>query len=72
MPRPCDTAQSGHAEAQKRQSLAVYRMVFGQSRQDEPRYLMNRVGPDNLLQLVDSLRIDLSPRTLFVPVAVES
>ncbi len=41
-------------------SLAVYRMVFGQSRQEDlAAFLMNRLSKEDM----DKLRIDLSPRT---------
>jgi len=39
-------------------SLAVYRMVFGQSRQEDlAAFLMSRLGKEDM----DKLRIDLSP-----------
>ena len=45
-------------------SLAVYRMVFGQSRQEDlAAFLMSRLGKDDM----DKLRIDLSPpRRIYV------
>lgn len=44
-----------------RASLAVYRMVFGQPRQEDlVAYLLDRVSPDSLASLMDELRIDLS------------
>ncbi len=54
-------------EALKR-SLAVYRMVFGQPRQDDlVAFLLECVGPEKLKEIEPLLRIDLSP-----PVALES
>ena len=45
-----------------RRSLAVYRLVFGQPRQEDlVEYLLRRVPKDQLDQLVESLRINLSP-----------
>ena len=48
-------------EALKR-SLAVYRMVFGQPRQDDlMTFLLERCSPETLREVEPSLRIDLSP-----------
>ena len=48
-------------EALKR-SLAVYRMVFGQPRQDDlMAYLLDQLGEDRLNELVSVLQVDLSP-----------
>jgi hypothetical protein len=45
-----------------RRSLAVYRMVFGQPRQDDLlAYLVERIGPKRLEQYRQLLQIDLSP-----------
>lgn len=45
-----------------RRSLAVYRMVFGQPRQDDlTAYLLDRFGADDLEELEPLLRIDLAP-----------
>lgn len=45
-----------------RQSLAVYRMAFGQSRQDDlVSYLQRYLTPDQIESAVNELRIDLSP-----------
>jgi Helicase conserved C-terminal domain len=45
-----------------RKSLAVYRMVFGQPRQEDlVAYLLERVPPGELEALMDELRIDLAP-----------
>jgi hypothetical protein len=45
-----------------RRSLAVYRMVFGQPRQEELlAYLLERLGPERAQECLDKLRIDLSP-----------
>ena len=50
-------------EALKR-SLAVYRMVFGQPRQDDlMAFLLARCGPEALAEVGPLLRIDLSPRS---------
>lgn len=46
-----------------RKSLAVYRLAFGQPRQEDlMAILQDRVPPDRLEELVHELRIDLSPR----------
>ena len=51
-----------HLESLKR-SLAVYRMVFGQPRQDDlMAYLLDRLGEESLSGLAPSLQIDLSPK----------
>lgn len=45
-----------------KRSLAVYRMVFGQPRQDDlMAYLLERLGEAPLRDLVPLLQIDLSP-----------
>ena len=45
-----------------RRSLAVYRMVFGQPRQDDLlAYLLEKLGPEQLEHYRTLLRIDLSP-----------
>jgi hypothetical protein len=45
-----------------RRTLAVYRMVFGQPRQDELLdYLLRQMGRDEALGYLSDLRIDLSP-----------
>jgi hypothetical protein len=45
-----------------RTSLALYRMVFGQPRQDDLlHYLMTRMPERDLPQLLELLRIDLTP-----------
>ncbi len=45
-----------------RKALAVYRMVFGQARQEElVSYLANRVSPEQLASLLQELRVDLTP-----------
>ena len=49
-------------EALKR-SLVVYRMVFGQPRQDDlMAFLIERLSPERLAAIEPKLRIDLSPR----------
>jgi hypothetical protein len=46
-----------------RRSLAVYRMVFGQPRQDDlMAYLLARVGEEELERLRGLLQIDLAPK----------
>jgi hypothetical protein len=45
-----------------RRSLAIYRMVFGQPRQDDlMAYLLERLSPEQLRELAPQLHIDLSP-----------
>lgn len=45
-----------------RQSLAVYRMVFGQPRQEELiEYLLKHVPEDRIDRLINDLRVDLAP-----------
>ncbi|HKQ50441.1 MAG TPA: helicase-related protein [Phycisphaerae bacterium] len=45
-----------------RSALAIYRMVFGQPRQDElVKYLQTRLPPEVVEQCVRELRIDLEP-----------
>ena len=45
-----------------RRSLAVYRMVFGQPRQDDlVDYLVRHVDPKRLAKVSEELRIDLTP-----------
>ena len=49
--------------ARLRRSLAAYRLVFGQPRQEDlADYLRDRVTPEDLEHLVQHLRIDLTPR----------
>ena len=46
-----------------KRSLAVYRMVFGQPRQDDLiTFLLEQCQPELLSEIAPSLRIDLSPR----------
>jgi hypothetical protein len=46
-----------------RNSLAIYRMVFGQPRQDDLlEYLQDKIPADNLAEYMERLRIDLSPK----------
>jgi hypothetical protein len=48
---------------QLRRSLAAYRLVFGQPRQEDlVAYLEEMMSPEELGQIVDQLRIDLTPR----------
>jgi hypothetical protein len=45
-----------------RRSLAVYRMVFGQPRQEDlVRYLLNTVPEEEVGRVSEQLRVDLSP-----------
>jgi hypothetical protein len=45
-----------------RRSLAVYRMVFGQPRQEELiDYLQRHLSEDEIAEMVDRVRIDLAP-----------
>lgn len=47
-----------------RKSLAAYRMVFGQARQEDlVAYLLEHVGPERVEGLSGELRIDLSPQS---------
>ena len=64
-PRSSPAAQPGQrAAGALRKSLAVYRMVFGQARQEELlAYLLDRVPDADRLRLAEDLRIDLSPPT---------
>ncbi len=49
--------------ARLRRSLAVYRLAFGQSRQEDlVAYLSGRLSADEIASVSDKLRIDLSPR----------
>jgi hypothetical protein len=46
-----------------RNSLALYRMVFGQPRQDDLiEFLSKQLGPKAVAESLDLLRIDLSPK----------
>jgi Helicase conserved C-terminal domain len=48
-----------------RRSLAIYRMIFGQPRQEDLiAYLLEHFGPDEVERLTTELRIDLSPPRL--------
>ena len=45
-----------------RKSLAVYRMVFGQPRQDDlVEYLLTHLTPDQVAARVDAVQINLQP-----------
>ena len=45
-----------------RRSLAIYRMVFGQSRQEDLiTYLLANIPEDERTEIVAELQIDLSP-----------
>lgn len=45
-----------------RKSLAVYRMAFGQSRQEDlVAFLLDRIGSDDLERASSDIRLDLSP-----------
>lgn len=48
---------------QMRRSLAAYRLVFGQPRQEDMlAYLGGRMSPEQVATLAEQLRIDLTPR----------
>lgn len=48
-----------------RRSLAVYRMVFGQARQEDlVKYLLSRFDKDTVSELVQTLSVDLQPPPL--------
>jgi hypothetical protein len=50
-----------------RRSLAVYRMAFGQSRQEDlVAYLLDRFSEGEVAELLDKLKIDLQPRLVDV------
>jgi hypothetical protein len=45
-----------------KRALVVYRMVFGQSRQEDlTRYLLNHVSPSDINRIADEMRITLEP-----------
>ena len=47
-----------------RRSLVVYRMIFGQPRQEDLlAYLLTRFSRDKLAAITEDLRVDLSPRS---------
>lgn len=47
---------------QMRRSLAAYRLVFGQPRQEDMlAYLGDRLSPDEVVELAEKLRIDVTP-----------
>jgi hypothetical protein len=51
-----------------RKSLAAYRMVFGQPRQDDlVTFLLQQLNRDRLSAAIDGLTIDLAPRPLSSP-----
>lgn len=53
-----------------RSALALYRMVFGQPRQDElVKFLQSRLSGPALAQVVSELRIDLEPPRVALPPA---
>lgn len=55
------SSESDHLPA-LRNSLAVYRMVFGQPRQDDlVEFLLQRVSPEWLVSQMDQLQINLTP-----------
>ena len=48
-------------------ALAIYRMVFGQPRQDDLlEYLMQRLTPEKLAAAMECVRIDLTPPAMAV------
>ena len=51
-----------------RRSLAIYRMVFGQSRQEDLiAYLLAKLPDEQQTKIVAELQIDLSPANLDQP-----
>ena len=45
-----------------RNALAIYRLAFGQARQEDViDHLLRRLGPDRAADLAGKLRIDLRP-----------
>jgi len=55
-------SRDSHKHERLRKSLAAYRMVFGQARQEDlVAYLLEHVGADYVDTLSGQLRIDLSP-----------
>lgn len=49
-------------EDELRRALVLYRMAFGQNRQEDiVRFLRDKVGEDRVLQLVDACRLSLAP-----------
>ena len=64
LPLSRDTAQLSDLK----RSLAVYRMVFGQPRQDDlMTFLQERCSPETLRDIEPLLRIDLSPKPEALP-----
>jgi hypothetical protein len=56
-----------------RAALALYRMVFGQPRQDElVKFLRSRLSGSALAHVVNELRIDLEPPRVALPIMVPS
>lgn len=50
-----------------RRSLAVYRMVFGQPRQEDLiQFLLEQYDEDTVKRVVDELRMDLSPKSVSI------
>lgn len=51
-----------------KRSLVLYRMVFGQNRQEDlVRYLLSRFSPEEAQNIAEMCRIDLSPRPETIP-----
>ena len=54
-----------------RRSLAVYRMVFGQSRQEDLiRFLLTEIPEADLKEIIAELRVDLRPPKVGLPSAL--
>ncbi|MBD3885398.1 hypothetical protein IFO70_27110 [Phormidium tenue FACHB-886] len=61
-------SQDGERLTALRRSLAAYRLVFGQSRQEDLlAYLLDRLSEDEVEQVVRSLQIDLEPKHSLAP-----
>ena len=60
---PLSQDEQRYGDLQK--SLAAYRMVFGQPRQEDLlTYLVDRVSPERLGKLKPLLQIDLRPKSI--------
>jgi hypothetical protein len=60
-------------ERSLRQSVVIYRMVFGQNRQEDlVEYLLSRHSPDEVERFVDLCRIDLAPPSAISEAVVQT
>ena len=58
-------------QATLRRALVLYRMVFGQNRQEDlVHYLLAKLPPDEVERIIGMCRIDLSPPKVARPTAV--